>query len=410
MKKYFIQTYGCQSNIKDSQSISGMLEALEFVETSEYNEADVIIINSCSVRQKAEDKVYGWGKVLEPRSAIPNLKLEDNTLDFTKNPYFESKNKKQIRFLVGCMVGSVKGDRKRYKEVSLAKRLPWVDYLLSPEEEYLIPEILKEEGLIDDWSKEVVMRGAKSNVSLVEDGFGGKWAYVNISTGCDNFCTFCVVPYARGKEISRPKGEIIKEVKNAVSKGYTDIMFLGQNVNSWGLNHETKFKLRAGSDDKIPFATLIRDVHEIKGVTKIAFMSSNPFDFTADLIDTLVLPKVDKHLHIAVQSGDNEVLKSMNRRHTIEEFEDLIFSIKSKIPEMTFGTDIIVGFPGETDKQFENTVKLFRKIKFNVAFISIYSIRKGTIAEKKMVDDVPLSEKKRRHAYLTKVWKESLRK
>lgn len=391
MKKYFLKTYGCHANIRDSQIIAGMLDALEFVETKDYNLADVIIINTCSVRQKSEDKVYGWGKV------------------FTDDEYV-SKTKKQIKFIVGCMVGSVSGDRKRYGKQELEDRLTWADYFLSSEEEYLIPEILEKEGLISDWSKDVVLQKALSKVNLVEDGFGGKWAYVHISTGCDNFCSFCVVPYARGAEISRSKKEIIDEVKHVVSKGYTDVMLLGQNVNSWGLDKETKFKLRAGSSDKIPFATLLRDIHEIPGIKKISFMSSNPFDFTVDLVEALSLPKMDKHLHIAVQSGNDDVLKSMNRRHTVEEFENLLGLLKSKIPDITFGTDIIVGFPGETESQFEDTVSLFKKYKFNVAFISIYSPRVGTISAKKMEDNVPLEEKKRRHAYLTKVWKKTLNK
>jgi tRNA-2-methylthio-N6-dimethylallyladenosine synthase len=184
-------------------------------------------------------------------------------------------------------------------------------------------------------------------------------------------------------------------------------MLVGQNVNSWGLDKETKFKLRAGSEDKIPFASLLRKVHEIEGVEKINFISSNPFDFTQDLIDTLALPKITRFLHFAVQSGNNEILKKMNRRHTIEEFKDLIHKIKQKVPEMEFGTDIIVGFPTETEEQFMDTMKLFEDYKFKSAYISMYSPREGTNAAKFFKDDVSLKEKKRRHKLLLDLWEKN---
>jgi tRNA-2-methylthio-N6-dimethylallyladenosine synthase len=184
-------------------------------------------------------------------------------------------------------------------------------------------------------------------------------------------------------------------------------MLCGQNVNSWGLDAKEKFKIRAGSNQKLPFADLIRKVHEIPGLKKLSFLSSNPFDFTEDLIDAIQLPKVDNFLHIAVQSGNNDVLKRMNRRHTIEDFISLINRIREVKPQVELGTDVIVGFPGETENQFNDTVELFKKIPFRVAFISMYSVRKGTIADKNYEDDVPLQEKKRRHAVLTKVWKEN---
>lgn len=392
-KKYYIQTYGCQANIRDSQNMAGSLDALGFLPTSDYKGADVIIINTCSVRQKSEDKVYGWG-----------LKLGDG-YDARENLY--DKKSSQIVFVTGCMVGSVKGDRSRYSEDDLYERLPWANYLLAPHEEYRIPSILVKEGLVDEWALET-LKGFGDNEIDPNAENGTEWAYVNISTGCDNFCTFCVVPYARGKEISRSKEDILGEVKHLSSRGYKNIMLVGQNVNSWGLDRKTKFQLRAGSKHKIPFASLLRAVHEISKVEKISFMSSNPFDFTRDLIETLALPKIDKYLHMAVQSGNNEILQRMNRRHTIEEFMQLVQDIQKVVPDMRFGTDIIVGFPGETGDQFEDTVKLFQQIKFRVAFISIYSAREGTNAAKFMKDDVARREKRRRHARLTEIWNQSL--
>ncbi len=391
-RTYFMQTFGCQANVRDSQAMAGSLDAIGFLPTTNYQIADVLVINTCSVRQISEDKVYGWG-----------IKLGTNNKS-GKEEFYEKKGS-QVVFVTGCMIGSAKGARTRVPLDKLKERLDWADYLLAPEEEHQIPSILVKEGLVDEWALQKIKGLLDTNPKFSNET---DWAYVNISTGCDNFCTFCVVPYARGEETHRSKEEILSEVKHLASRGFGNIMLVGQNVNSWGLDKVTKFKLRAGSVDKIPFAELLREVHAIDEVEKISFISSNPFDFTQDLIDTLVLPKIDPYLHMAVQSGDNEILKRMNRRHTIEEFKELITKIKEKNPEMTFGTDIIVGFPGETEEQFMKTADLFKWMKFNVAFISIYSQREGTPAQKFMKDDVSRKEKHRRHAYLMKVWKKSL--
>lgn len=276
---------------------------------------------------------------------------------------------------------------------------------MNPSQVYDLPNLLLEKGVLDEWA--VQKYSATEITPKVTDT---KSAFVNISYGCDNFCTFCVVPYARGAEISRSEEEILTEIKHLMMRGITDFMLCGQNVNSWGLDKKTKFHIRTGSDQKLPFADLLRKVHELEGVNKISFLSSNPFDFTNDLIDAVKLPKIDNYLHIAVQSGNNEVLKNMNRRHTIEDFYALISKIREAKPNVELGTDIIVGFPGETREQFMDTVKLFETIPFNVAFISIYSVRKGTNADKFYPDDVPLEEKKWRHAFLTKVWKNNRNK
>ena len=388
IKKYYIQTFGCQANVRDSQAMAGTLEALGFIETKNYKVADVLIINTCSVRQKSEDKVYGWG-----------LKLGESK---TNRGEFYDKKGDQVIFVTGCMIGSAKGDRKRVQLDAIKDRLVWADFLLAPDEEWQIPQILVSKGLVDEWAAQTVMnKKTDINPELQNET---DWAYVNISTGCDNFCTFCVVPYARGEEISRSEKDILDEIEHLVSRGYKNIMLVGQNVNSWGLDRETKFKLRAGSNDKIPFASLLRKVHEVENIAKINFISSNPFDFTQDLIEALKLPKITRFLHFAVQSGDNDILKKMNRRHTIEEFKDLMIRIKNAVPDMEFGTDIIVGFPTETEEQFMRTMDLFKNFKFKSAYISIYSPREGTAAAKLMKDDVPLKEKKRRHKLLLDLW------
>ena len=398
-KTYCINTFGCQANIADSNTLVGILEALGFESADEPKEAknekgvlsnvlptvDLFIVNTCSVRQKSEDKVYGLGKILK--------KLVENT------------GKKPFVVLAGCMVGSVTGERQRYEFTELKKKTPWVDEYISPSQIFTLPNILRKNGLLSAWAlKKFDLKGVEPKQ---EDS---DHAFVNISYGCDNFCTFCVVPYARGREVSRNEEEILREVRYLARKNVKNITLCGQNVNSWGLSPGEKFKVRAGSNQKVPFADLLRKVHEIEDVERIDFISSNPFDFTSDLVEVLELPKISNYIHIAVQSGNNDVLVRMNRRHTVEEFLGLIKKIKKVKPNVEIGTDIIVGFPGETRKQFMDTVRLFKKFKFSVAYIAMYSPRKGTVAEKFLEDDVSPAEKKRRHAYLTKVWKESKKK
>lgn len=396
-KKYYIKTFGCYANEVDSDYIAGVLENLGFKELSkkEGNEtteirhalknADIVIINSCSIRQKSEDKVYGIGKMI-------------------KN--FPNPRAKVV--LTGCMVGSVTGERKRFSEKELRGKTRDYDAYLTPSDMSQLINILKDLDLI---SEETLF----NNKDLERRQKDKNHAYVNVSYGCDNFCSYCVVPYSRGCEISRTKKEIISEIKCLIEKGIGDFTLCGQNVNSWGLSVEEKFKVRSAGHkenlkkekNKLPFADLLREIHEIKGVKNIDFISSNPFDFTQDLVEIFKLPKISNYVHIAVQSGNNEILKAMNRRHTVEEFVDLIERIREIRPEIEIGTDIIVGFPGETRDQFLDTVKLVENIKFSVAFISMYSPRKGTHAQLFLKDDVPLKEKKWRHMYISKVWKKS---
>lgn len=382
-KKFFIKTYGCQANVADSNKTRGMLENLGFEEIPEpksskneleslkqiISKADLFIINTCSVRQKAEDKVYGLGKI------------------------FKNLKKKPFVVLCGCMVGSATGDRARMRFKDLRRKTPWVDLYVNPSQIGELPNLLEVRP-----------------PHFVPPNGGTTWgirAFVTISSGCDNFCTYCVVPYARGEETHKTEGEIMTEIENLVKKGITSVTLCGQNVNSWGLSRSEKFKIRAGSSQKLPFANLLRKIHDIKDIEKIEFISSNPFDFTQDLIDVFNLPKISNYLHIAVQSGNNDMLTRMNRRHTVEDFIALVKKIREVRPNIEIGTDALVGFPGETRKQFLDTVKLFRRINFAVAFIAMYSPREGTTAFKNFHDDVSPSEKKYRHAYLMKVWQES---
>jgi tRNA-2-methylthio-N6-dimethylallyladenosine synthase len=387
-KKYHIKTYGCQANIADATKMSAILEALGFEElivpaeftrrevdemAFVFKNASVVIFNTCSVRQKSEDKVFGIGKMLK------NI------------------DKKPLIILSGCMVGSVMGDRQRYKFDVLKKKTSWVDYYLTNSEINFLPEVLKKGGWTlpeINWEKVAPKTGEN------------KHAFVNISVGCDNFCTYCVVPYARGAEVSRSMEEILNEITHLINAGVTEITLCGQNVNSWGLSKSEKFKLRAGSNQKLPFVDLLNKLLALPELEKLDFISSNPFDFTKDLVGVLAHPKISNYIHIAVQSGNNEILEKMNRRHTVEEFVDLIKMIRSIRPNIEIGTDLIVGFPGETEKQFMDTVNLVKNIGFNVAFISMYSARQGTFAQKNYSDDISLAEKKKRHKILTDAWKE----
>ncbi len=376
-KTYFIETYGCQANESDSEKLSNILDSLGMESITTAQDADIYIINSCSVRQKSEDKVYGLARTLVKSENMPFV------------------------ILAGCMVGSVKGDRTRYSFDELQNRTLWVDLYLSPEEILLLPNYLEEMGILTLSNGENYPQ---------ENVFTSKTGFVNISYGCDNFCSYCVVPYARGKEISRSKDEIFAEINSLLAQDITKITLCGQNVNSWGLSVGEKQKIRIGSNTKLPFADLLREVCALDKVERVTFLSSNPFDFTQDLVDAVGNSKVDNYLHIAVQSGNNDILSRMNRRHTVEEFMDLISRIKKVKPNLELGTDIIVGFPGETENQFMDTVRLFQTVKFNVAFIAMYSPRKGTMADKLYQDDVLLVEKRRRHSYLTKAWRETLKK
>jgi tRNA-2-methylthio-N6-dimethylallyladenosine synthase len=386
-KTYLIKTYGCQANIADSNKIASILEALGFEEAKKLKDAALFIVNTCSVRQKSDDKAYGLGKVIK--------KLREET------------GKVPVCIMAGCVVGSGVGVRKRYELDYLVKKTPWVDLYISPSQINELPNILMPFLVEKGISLASGIKKLPTDLEDIDLKTNGDSAYVNISYGCDNFCTFCVVPYARGKEISRTKEEILKEIGKLVKKGVKNVTLCGQNVNSWGLTPQEKSEIRIGGGQKLPFADLLRSIHDIAEIEKIEFISSNPFDFTQDLIDIFKLPKISNYLHIAVQSGNNDILQAMNRNHTHEEFVDLINRLKIVRPNLEIGTDIIVGFPNETREQFMDTVSLFNKIDFAVAFISMYSPRKGTASFKNLSDNVTMIEKKWRHSYLNKVWRET---
>jgi len=313
-------------NVSDAERIAGWYENKGWKLAKSISEADEIVIVTCSVRQTAEDRVYGL---------INNIVRRE-----TKNV------RRQRIILTGCML--------RYPLRYLKEKLPQVD------------EFRKiSEFQTGNWK--LAIRNSSSH------------AFVPIMEGCNQFCSYCVVPSARGREKSRPFEEIICELKELAKRGYQEITLLGQNVNSYGHN----------------FAKLLREIHRIEGIKKISFLTSNPWDLTDEIIEAMKLPKIDRYLHLPVQSGDDEILKKMNRKYTAKQYLKLVEKIKKQIPKIKVGTDIIVGFPGETEKQFKNTLDLCQKVGFVKAYIAMYSPRLGTAAFK-LKDNVSHQEKKRR--------------
>ena len=328
---YFIKTFGCQANEADSERLAAALEKQAYRLAKKINEAQLVIINSCSVRESAENRVFGL---------VNNL--------------VKKKKEGQKIILTGCMVGSAKGERRRYSLRQLKLKLPGVD------------EFKTIEALID--SEKISPKRLKKTSALVP-----------IMEGCNHFCSYCVVPYARGEEISRSFEEIVCEVEKLAKDGYKEIILLGQNVNSY----------------QPSFAKLLREIHKIKGIKKISFLTSNPWDLTDEIIKAMSLPKIDRYLHLPVQSGDDQILRKMNRPYTALQYLQLVEKIRQKIPEIKIGTDIIVGFPDESRKAFAKTVHLCQKVGFVKAYIARYSPRPGTAAAR-LKNDVSDEEKKRR--------------
>lgn len=366
--KYFIQTFGCQQNIADSERIASYYQARGFEPAKDAKKADIVVVNTCVVKERAENKIYGY---------VRNLK--------------EAKSRnKNIRIIVtGCLVGTAVRDTtgKIYK--LLQKRMPLVDEFLP----------MEEIGF--------------ENIPVRADK---KHGWVVISNGCNNFCTYCIVPFSRGREISRPYEEIIKEVENLKAEGYESVTLLGQNVNSYGAdivkkameNGAKTVEIEGKSVEpvfvthlgrlRIPtlFPQLLERVAQM-GFKKVTIMSSNPWDFSDELIDVYARNKnIDRLLHLPVQHGDTAILKKMNRWYSREQYLELVNKMKAKIPEIQFTTDLIVGFPGETEESFQQTVSLSKEVGFVRAFVSQYSPRKGTAAEISFVDEVPHEEKVKR--------------
>ncbi|MFH0820072.1 MAG: tRNA (N6-isopentenyl adenosine(37)-C2)-methylthiotransferase MiaB [bacterium] len=360
--RYHIITHGCQMNVSDSEKIVGLLERQGYQKAKDAKSANLVVINVCSVRQSAMDRVYS--KIKELRISARGVR--QRSIRLWRRSAFGGKNLKlfpeqsrRVRIiLAGCLLET---DKKKLKDK--------VDEIWYPD-------------------KYFSMASCRENKNL---------AYVPIMTGCNNFCAYCVVPYTRGREKSRSALEIIKEVKRLIKSGYKEIVLIGQNVNSYSCNmeHETC--------NTINFPKLLKIINDLPGDFWLRFMTSHPKDMSDELIEAVAkCGKVKKEIHLPIQSGDDEILKKMNRGYTVKKYKNLIKKIRQKIPGVKISTDVIVGFPGETKKQFQNTAKLFRQIKFNKAYIAKYSPRHGTAAAK-LKDDVSPQEKKRRWQILEKI-------
>lgn len=364
-KSYHIKTFGCQANVRDEEIMSGYLEVAGFVRAQSEETADFVIINTCAVRENAEEKVYG---------EIGKFKAHSQ-----KDPDFTLA-------VCGCMMqeeGAAKKIMSSYPYVNLVFGTHNLPNLLNLLDEHLA----RKKDLID-----VISFPGDIVENLPSSRLDNYKAYVNITYGCDKFCTYCIVPYTRGRERSRAKEDILKECQELVREGYQEITLLGQNVNSYGKD----FK------DGTSFATILEEVAKL-GIPRLRFMTSHPWDFSNEMLDVIAkYPNIMKCIHLPVQSGNSEMLRLMGRRYTREEYLDLVRRIREKIPGCALTTDIIVGFPNETEEQFLDTLTLCEQVKYDAAFTFIYSPRKGTPAAA-IVDNVSNKDKHDRFDRLLKV-------
>lgn len=347
-KTYYIKTFGCQANVADSEKIASFLDQAGLREAERIEEAELVVVNSCAVRQSAEDRAVGLVHNLSQRNNRPKVVIS------------------------GCLLYH---NRKYLKEKFCSSKV-----------DFFVKNADWPEFIFDHWAVEVDQKQVKRKLT--------ETAYIPIMEGCNNFCTYCVVPYARGREKSLKPEEVICRIRQAIKLGYQKILLLGQNVNSYGKDLKGADLAFLGQT-KTPFAALLAKLSRQKGLEKISFLTSNPQDLDSDIIEALSLPKIDRQLHLPVQSGDDDILKTMNRKYTALQYIELVKKIKRAVPKIKISTDIIVGFPGETEEQFQNTVSLCRRVGFNKAYINKYSPRPKTAAAK-LEDSVSWAEKKRR--------------
>ncbi|MBB6623905.1 tRNA (N6-isopentenyl adenosine(37)-C2)-methylthiotransferase MiaB [Clostridium gasigenes] len=344
-KLFFIQTYGCQMNEEDSEKLSGMLKTIGYSSTEVKEEAGIIIYNTCCVRENAETKVFG---------NLGHLKA------------LKRKNPDLIIAICGCMM------QQEGMADKILKNFPFVNIIFGTHNAFKFPEYLnrvKTEGV---QVKEIFNKETEIVEGIPIDRKSEVKAFVTIMYGCNNFCTYCVVPYVRGRERSRTPKDIVKEIEELISKGYKEITLLGQNVNSYG----------KGLDEEITFAMLLRKINEVPGIERIRFMTPHPKDLTEDVILAVRdCDKVCEQIHLPVQSGSNRILKKMNRNYTRENYIELIKKIRKEIPGVTITTDLIIGFPGETEEDFEDTLNLAKEIQYSLSFTYLYSRRNNTPAD-----------------------------
>ena len=363
-KKIFLKSYGCQMNVYDSNRIKNLFEPRGYSETDNIKDADLVVLNTCHIREKAVEKVY---------SDIGRIKKIKNQKDDFK------------LVIAGC-VAQAEGEE-------IKKRAPIVDFIVGPQSYHKLPSMLEEEKkfINDDFLQNEKFKNLlfKSTNAVSE--------FISIQEGCDKFCTFCVVPYTRGSEFSRSIIDIKEEIKIYIKSGIKEVILLGQNVNAYhGL---------ANSGKQVDLSYLINSISEFEEIKRIRYMTSHPNDMTDSLLEVHANnKKLMPFLHLPVQSGSNKILKKMNRKHSVEKYYEVISKLKSKRPDIALSSDFIVGFPGETDNDFDKTMELIKNIEFVIAYSFIYSPRPGTPAAK--LKDIDLSIKKARLSALQSLLKE----
>lgn len=347
MQKYYIKTFGCQMNVHDSEKIAGMLKSLEYEETNKKEQADIIVFNTCCIRDGVEQKIFGnIGDLKRLKKQNPNL----------------------IIAICGCL------SQQNGRAEVIKQKFPFVSIVLGTHnlnelKNYIVKFKQTHKRIFDVWEKE---KAIDENVEMFRTSNYNAW--VNIMYGCNNFCTYCIVPYVRGRERSRKMEDVYSEVESLVNNGYKYITLLGQNVNSYGNDI---------NDGKTTFANLLKLLTTIKGDFRIKFMTSHPKDLNDDVINVIATePKICNTIHLPVQSGSTKILKLMNRNYSREQYLNLIKKIKQAIPDVYLSTDIIVGFPNETEEDFLDTYTLIKEVNYGGVFAFMYSKRTGTVAEK----------------------------
>lgn len=352
MMKFHISTFGCQMNEHDTEKIIWVLEKIGYQQTNNRNEADIIIFNTCAVRKTAEDRAFGQlGELQDLKRKNPDL----------------------IIAVCGCLM-----QKEEIRDYFLSKH-KHIDIVFGTNNIHKLPQLIDRHLRTGDKVIDVIEDTREISDNIDSNRKYSYKAFVDIMYGCNNFCSYCIVPYTRGRERSRSVKSIINEVENLAQTGCKEITLLGQNVNSYGKTLE----------EKTTFSQLLSLLNKIEGIERIRFMTSHPKDFSDELIEAYKsLDKLCNHLHLPVQSGSNRILKLMNRNYTKEQYLERIYKLREEIPDIAITTDIIVGFPGETEEDFEETLDLVKKAKFDSAFTFLYSIREGTNAAK-MTNQIP---------------------
>jgi tRNA-2-methylthio-N6-dimethylallyladenosine synthase len=367
MKKVFLETLGCQSNVLESDHVVGMLRKDGFLPTSDESEADVILFNTCSIRSHAEDKVFSrLGRLSD----------------------WKRQREGRVIGVLGCMATS-------YKE-RILERAPQVDLVVGPDQYPKVPRALREASgmgvsqVLADFDPAYFPENDPAHLSQPHR------AFLEIMKGCDKFCTFCVVPFTRGREVSRPAEDILAEAKALAGAGVVEIMLLGQNVNSYGLGLKSRGKTPT-------FPWLLRELDNVKGIRRIRFMTSHPLDLSDDLIETMAgTPSVCESFHLPVQCGSDVILKRMGRKYDLAHYLDRVRSLRSRVRDLFLTTDLIVGFPGETEEDFQGTLRLLEEVRYDAVYSFKYSPRLGTPAAR-MLGQVPEDVKDERLARLNEL-------